>query len=81
MSKIQILRKISQTLFFLRNLIVTGFYLSIIGFVKGFILKMGVFLPMILAIFFGRVFCGWMCPFGFLFDLVYKLETVKLNFY
>ena len=82
MSKIQILRKISQTFFFVRALIVTGFYLSVIGFVERFILGKGAYtnvriIALILAVVAGRVFCGWMCPFGFLFDLVYRLR-VKL---
>ena len=83
MDKIQILRKISQTFFFIRAMIITGFYLSIIGFVERFILGVGKYTnlriaAMILAIIAGRVFCGWMCPFGFLFDLVYKAR-VKIS--
>ncbi|WP_456416018.1 4Fe-4S binding protein [Methanocaldococcus sp.] len=79
MDKIQILRKISQTFFFIRALL-TGFYLSIIGFVWNFIFGYGNFsnfriIAIILAIIAGRIFCGWMCPFGFLFDLTYKLRV------
>ena len=82
MDKIQILRKISQTFFFIRALVVTGFYLSIVAFVLGFILGKGTYsnlriVAVVLAVIAGRIFCGWMCPFGFLFDLVYKLR-VKL---
>ncbi|XRO75905.1 4Fe-4S binding protein [Methanocaldococcus sp. 28A] len=80
MFKIQIFRKISQTFFFIRALIVTGFYLSIISFVKGFILGKGAYtnlriVAVILALIAGRIFCGWMCPFGFLFDLVYQTRV------
>lgn len=84
MNKIQILRKISQTLFFVRALIVTGFYLSIVGFIKRFIIGDRILatiitkiIAIVLAFIAGRVFCGWMCPFGFLFNLVYELR-VKL---
>ncbi len=38
MDKIQVLRKMSQTLFFVRALIVTGFYLNIVGFIRRFII-------------------------------------------
>ncbi|MDK2790846.1 MAG: ferredoxin-type protein NapH [Methanothermococcus sp.] len=83
MDKIQILRKISQTFFFIRALVVAGFYLSIIGFIVRFILSGNAYINVkiviiILAIIAGRVFCGWMCPFGFLFDLVYQAR-VKIS--
>ena len=31
------------------------------------------------CILFGRLICGWFCPFGFIQDLVYKLKTPKLK--
>ena len=82
MDKIQVLRKMSQTLFFVRALIVTGFYLNIVGFIKRFIIGDKILatiitkiIAIILAVIAGRVFCGWMCPFGFLFELMYKLRV------
>lgn len=63
MNKIQILRKISQTLFFVRALIVTGFYLSIVGFIKRFIIGDRILatiitkiIAIVLAFIAGRVF-------------------------
>lgn len=40
-------------------------------YVVGFIMLFGVF--------FGRLICGFLCPFGFLQDLLYKLKTPKLK--
>ncbi len=31
------------------------------------------------AILFGRMICGWMCPFGLIQELVYKVRTPKLK--
>ncbi len=31
------------------------------------------------GVLFGRMICGWMCPFGLLQELVYKLKTPKLK--
>lgn len=31
-------------------------------------------LPMVLAFFFGKVFCSWMCPFNFIAEYVYKIR-------
>ncbi len=35
---------------------------------------------LILSLFFGRFICGWLCPFGFFQDLLYKLPFVKKTF-
>ena len=31
------------------------------------------------SIFFGRMICGWLCPFGLVQELVYKIKTPKLK--
>ncbi len=31
------------------------------------------------GILFGRMICGWMCPFGFIQELLYKIRTPKLK--
>ena len=31
------------------------------------------------SILFGRMICGWICPFGYIQELVYKLHTPKLK--
>ena len=31
------------------------------------------------SILFGRMICGWLCPFGFIQELVYKIKTPKLK--
>jgi len=31
------------------------------------------------ALMFGRMICGWMCPFGLVQDLVYKINTPKVR--
>ncbi|MDR0372331.1 MAG: 4Fe-4S binding protein [Nitrososphaerota archaeon] len=63
--KISILRYITQLLFFLLIL-----YLSIIGVWKGVLLLVifGI------TLFFGRFFCGWICPFGLYMDTVTLLR-------
>ncbi|MGE5790241.1 MAG: 4Fe-4S binding protein [Syntrophaceae bacterium] len=34
---------------------------------------------LILTVLFGRVFCGWVCPFGFVLDLVDKITPKRLG--
>jgi len=31
------------------------------------------------ALMFGRMICGWLCPFGLVQDLIYKIKTPKLK--
>ena len=31
------------------------------------------------CLFFGRMICGWLCPFGLIQELVYKIKTPKLK--
>ncbi len=32
---------------------------------------------LLMGLLFGRLFCGWVCPFGFLMDLLFKIPTKK----
>ncbi|MBA7618116.1 hypothetical protein ES703_25437 [subsurface metagenome] len=34
----------------------------------------------IIGSFFGRMSCGWLCPFGFLQDILHKIKVPKLRF-
>lgn len=43
------------------------FSLYVLGFLLGF------------GILFGRLICGFLCPFGFLQDLLYKIKTKKIK--
>lgn len=62
MKKIQNIRKISQILFFL---------LTIIGLINKFEITMT--LIMVLTFIIGPIYCGFMCPLGFLQDLMSTL--------
>ncbi|CAB3288716.1 Ferredoxin [Methanocaldococcus lauensis] len=82
MDKIQILRKISQIFFFIYFVFLTSFCLCFFGIIEKFILKGSVgqlivklIIIVVLTLLLGRVFCGWMCPLGFLFELFYKLRV------
>ncbi|XRO75312.1 4Fe-4S binding protein [Methanocaldococcus sp. 28A] len=84
MDKIQKLRKISQIFFFVYFVFLTSFCLCFFGIIEKFILKgtvgqliVKLIVIIALTLIFGRIFCGWMCPLGFLFELSYKLR-VKL---
>ena len=34
---------------------------------------------LIYSLMFGRFICGWLCPFGFIQELLYKIKTPKLK--
>lgn len=34
---------------------------------------------LLFALLLGRIICGWLCPFGLFFDLLYKLPSPKLK--
>ncbi len=38
------------------------------------VLFIGILIPLIATFLLGRVYCGWVCPMGFLFDMGYKLR-------
>lgn len=84
---LQSIRKVVQSLFFVRFVFIASFCLCILGFIERFILKWDFYLTtkliiILLALVLGRVFCGWMCPFGLVFDITYKirLKVSKLRF-
>ncbi len=86
--KLQIIRKIVQSAFFIKFVIISAvfsipFCLCFFGFVEQYILVGSIYfvstlvVMVLITLLLGRVFCGWMCPLGFIFDLTYKLR-VKL---
>lgn len=38
-------------------------------------LLVGMFIPVVVTVLFGRFFCSWICPAGFLFELADKLRS------
>ena len=60
----------------LQNILATPFYfpnfLNILFYIVGFLLFW--------AVLFGRFICGWLCPFGFIQELLYKIPHPKFNF-
>ena len=85
MDKLQILRKISQTAFFTKFILSGSFFLIFIEVVNRFITAGTIgknyiiisIVVIVLTLIFGRVFCSWWCPWGFLFELSHILR-VKL---
>ncbi|WP_421078286.1 4Fe-4S binding protein [Methanothermococcus sp. Ax23] len=83
MDKLQILRKISQTAFFIKFILSGSFFLIFIGIANTFITTGTIgknymvisIVVLVLTLIFGRVFCSWWCPWGFLFELSYMLRV------
>ncbi|MGD1823014.1 MAG: 4Fe-4S binding protein [Pleomorphochaeta sp.] len=61
-SKLQIARTLSQLLFLI--LLIVGIYMDI---------RMVIIILLPLTLFFGNFFCGWVCPFGFVQELMGKI--------
>lgn len=91
-SKLQIARFISQTifLFLLPGLFTLTFneigrlYSSIIkgnfNFVTSLPYLTTMLVTIIVTIIFGRFFCGWMCSFGFMNDILYTISSKIFKF-
>ncbi len=88
MDKLQTIRKLVQSAFFVKFVVLSALYsasfcLCIFGYLQRFTLIKNVYIVptviivSVLTIIFGRVFCGWVCPLGFIFDLTYRLR-IKL---
>ncbi|WP_456419842.1 4Fe-4S binding protein [Methanocaldococcus infernus] len=83
MDKLQIFRKIVQSFFFFRFVITASFCICFYGILQALFIGSGknliikLVIVVIGTIILGRVFCGWICPFGFLQDLTYKLRFSK----
>ncbi len=81
------LRKISQTVFFVKFILSGSFFLLFIGgmyrfITTGIVGKNYILISIIvfvLTLIFGRVFCGWLCPWGFLFELSHILRVKLFN--
>ena len=85
MDKLEMLRKISQTAFFIKFILSGSFFLIFIRVVNRFITAGTIgknyivisIVAIVLTLVFGIVFCSWWCPWGFLFELSHILR-VKL---
>ncbi|HIQ39242.1 MAG TPA: 4Fe-4S binding protein [Methanothermococcus okinawensis] len=84
---LQSIRKLIQLLFFVYFIYLSGLCLCVLGVIKRFILMGGFYLTstlvlLLLTLILGRVFCGWVCPLGFIFDITYRLrmKVSKLKF-
>ncbi|WP_456472248.1 4Fe-4S binding protein, partial [Methanocaldococcus sp.] len=80
MDKLQTFRKIVQSIFFVYFILTASFCLCFYGileqiFLVGFSNNIQKLIVIsILTIILGRVFCGFICPLGFLQDISYKLN-------
>lgn len=91
-SKLQIARFISQTifLFLLPGLFTLSFneigklYSSILkgnfNFVTSLPYLTTMLVTIVITIVFGRFFCGWMCSFGFMNDILYTISSKIFKF-
>ena len=76
---LQSIRKLIQSLFFVYFLFFSGLCLCVLGVLERFILMRDFYLTstlvvLLITLILGRVFCGWVCPLGFIFDIIYKLR-------
>ena len=62
-----------QNFLAIRAHVTPGVYPPAGGVVLGYLGFIGVLV--------GRVPCGWLCPFGFIQDLIYKIPTPKFSFW
>ncbi|MBW9223881.1 4Fe-4S binding protein [Methanothermococcus sp. SCGC AD-155-E23] len=81
---LQPIRKWTQSLFFIYFLFFSGLCLCVLGVIERFILMRDFYLTstlvvLLITLIFGRVFCGWVCPLGFIFHGVYKLKMKVSN--
>ncbi len=62
----------------LQNFIASVRTMSLFTFASTFLYIMGFFLSY--GFLLGRIICGWLCPFGFFQELLYKIPFYKKNF-
>ena len=67
-------RKITYARFFVQAASVIAIFLSLDVLAAGPSIVLGVIL--LATIFFGRFFCGWVCPFGLYMDVVTQIRKV-----
>uniref|UniRef100_A9A792 Ferredoxin-type protein (NapH) n=1 Tax=Methanococcus maripaludis (strain C6 / ATCC BAA-1332) TaxID=444158 RepID=A9A792_METM6 len=77
----QLIRNLIKTSFLGFFLVSNNFCLCILGFVQRILLTFNLkeFTPQLIvfpaiAVVFGRLFCGFICPFGIIFEWTYKLK-------
>lgn len=51
--------------------------IALSGIVPGLRLAVGAFVVLIVALCLGRIFCSWLCPFGFLSELVHGIRDKR----